>query len=99
MLTGYRLAEKTAALAKKTSGLAHPVRLGCLYLLSFGPKTLMDLASTIDIMPNLAVHHLAILCKGGWVKKEKRGKSVVYTLEPKAFYTWMNFFKEGPLLK
>jgi DNA-binding transcriptional ArsR family regulator len=99
MLTGYRLAEKTESLAKKTSGLAHPIRLAILYILTFGPRPMGDMSQTIDVPPNLTVHHLNALCQSGWIRKEKQGRLMMYFLRPTAFNHWMDFFKEGPLLK
>ena len=99
MITGYRLQEKTEALAKKTSGLAHPVRLAILYILTFGPMGMQEIAQTVDIKPNLAAHHLSALCRSGWIRKEPHGRTVQYYLRPVAFTHWMDFFKEGPLLK
>lgn len=85
MTTGKRLLAKVAPYVKLVRGLSHPYRVAILYLLAHDPMWERDLVIHLGKPQNLVAHHLKEMTKGGWLKREKVGRYVTYTLNDKAF--------------
>lgn len=96
MLTGIRLKEKVTSFGKRMKGIAHPHRLGILYLLAHGPMCTHDIAGNADLPENLIVHHLFVLEHAGWVRKKKQGRTVTYTIQERAFGDFYRLFVDTP---
>jgi DNA-binding transcriptional ArsR family regulator len=71
------LVELTGTLCK---ALNDPKRLMVLYALADGPRSVGDLAETIDAPQANVSQHLALLRDRGLVGTERRGNRVIYSL-------------------
>lgn len=64
---------------------ADPTRLAILRQLSAeGPICACDFTSCCDVSQPTVSHHLKVLREAGWVRPERRGTWIYYSLEPAA---------------
>lgn len=63
------------------SALADPTRRGILKLLRGGSRTAGDVAGAFELSKPTISHHLRLLEEAGLVRSERRGTSIVYTLQ------------------
>jgi DNA-binding transcriptional ArsR family regulator len=68
--------------AEMLSALAAPQRLRIVRLLRDGPKSVGDLAAELRISLVNVSHHLTVLRHAGLVRKERRGRFILYSLPP-----------------
>ena len=62
-------------------GLAHPLRIRVLELLSAAPEvSVADLLRETDLEPSHLSQHLSVLRRHGLVRSERRGSTVYYRL-------------------
>jgi predicted transcriptional regulator len=80
MLTGLRLKKRVAPLATTFRAAGNTTRLAMLSMIAREPITLARIVSRLKISPSLAIHHLNMLHRAGWVTKTKFGKLVTYYL-------------------
>lgn len=66
------------------SALADPTRRGILKLLRGGSRTAGDVAGAFELSKPTISHHLRLLEEAGLVRSERRGTSIVYTLQANA---------------
>ncbi|WP_394825457.1 metalloregulator ArsR/SmtB family transcription factor [Pendulispora albinea] len=64
--------------------LADPTRRAILRLLRRGSKSAGDIAAAFDLAKPTLSHHFAVLRRSGLVRAERRGTSIVYTLQTSA---------------
>lgn len=69
-----------AAVAEQFRALAEPTRLRLMSCLFDGERTVGDLVPLAGQSQANVSKQLAVLHRAGWVKREKRGLSVYYTL-------------------
>lgn len=67
--------------ASAFAALSDPTRRSILKMLRAGSKTAGELADAFSLSKPTVSHHFAVLRKAGLVRAEKRGTSVVYTLQ------------------
>ena len=99
MLTGIRLKEKTKIFAPKMEALAHPHRLGILYILAYGELPLHEIVNNIDEPENLISHHIKKLFETGWVGKRSEGRQTYYFLKEKGFFELFRMLIETPFYR
>jgi DNA-binding transcriptional ArsR family regulator len=63
------------------NALADPTRRAVLKLLRGGSKSAGDIADTFHLSKPTMSHHLRVLRSAGLVRAERRGTSIVYTLQ------------------
>ena len=63
------------------AALADPTRRGILKLLRQGSRAAGDVASEFSLAKPTISHHLRLLEEAGLVRSERRGTSIVYTLQ------------------
>jgi ArsR family transcriptional regulator, arsenate/arsenite/antimonite-responsive transcriptional repressor len=63
------------------AALADPTRRAILKLLRSGSRTAGEIADAFDLTKPTLSHHFRILRGAGLVRAERRGTSVVYTLQ------------------
>ena len=69
--------EETSAFA----ALGDPTRRGILKLLRSGSKTAGEIADAFHLTKPTISHHFRVLRLAGLVRSERRGTSIVYTLQ------------------
>lgn len=67
-------------MSKAFKALAHPMRRTILNLLKDGPKASGDFAEVFDVSWPTVTSHLNVLKEAELVSTERRGNSVVYSL-------------------
>src|SRR5690242_9968677 len=73
----HRAAEHTSAFA----ALSDPTRRAILRRLRTGSKTAGELAEAFDLTKPTLSHHFRVLRSAGLVRTERRGTSIVFTLQ------------------
>jgi len=63
------------------AALADPTRRAVLKLLRSGSKTAGEIADTFHLTKPTLSHHFRVLRSAGLVRAERRGTSIVYTLQ------------------
>lgn len=63
------------------AALADPTRRAVLKLLRGGSKSAGEIADTFHLTKPTMSHHLRVLRSAGLVRAERRGTSIVYTLQ------------------
>lgn len=63
------------------SALSDPTRRAILKLLRSGSKTAGEISDAFDLSKPTLSHHFQVLRKAGLVRAERRGTSIVYTLQ------------------
>ena len=63
------------------AALADPTRRAVLKLLRSGSKTAGEIADTFHLTKPTLSHHFRVLRSAGLVRAERRGPSIVYTLQ------------------
>lgn len=96
MLTGGRLREKVKPFVPRMAAIGEIHRLSVVYLLSYDPMEVGELAEAINIPINLLSHHLKVLLNAGWVVKSKFGRRVTYQLNEKAFFELKRLLADTP---
>lgn len=74
--------DRCAALLK---AIADPERLKIVQCLRGGPHSVGDIAAELQQEIANISHHLSVLREAGFVLSEKRGRFVVYSLNPQFF--------------
>lgn len=78
-MTESQLAKQTA---EKVSAFAEPTRLRIITLLQSGERTVTEIATELGVEIVNVSHHLKVLRVSGILVDEKRGRFVVYLLNP-----------------
>ncbi|MFZ5424193.1 MAG: ArsR/SmtB family transcription factor [Patescibacteria group bacterium] len=65
---------------KLSKALSDKNRLKILSMLSDGRKNVGDVAENLNVEENLASHHLRVLASLGFLRSDKKGREVFYTL-------------------
>lgn len=63
------------------AALADPTRRAVLKMLRGGSKSAGEIADAFQLTPPTMSHHLRVLRSAGLVRSERRGTSIVYTLQ------------------
>ncbi|MPZ20644.1 MAG: metalloregulator ArsR/SmtB family transcription factor [Luteitalea sp.] len=66
--------------ARKLSALAAPERLRIVHFLRGGPRNVTEIANMLRTAAVNVSHHMHVLSTAGLVKREKRGRFVLYSL-------------------
>lgn len=97
MVSKKRIVAKVLPTAKLFSAIAHPYRTAIVYLLSQGDVWEQDVARELGIPASLAVHHLSVLEKQGWIKKYREGRHAAFRMCPKTFSLMTKLFEDSPV--
>src|SRR5262245_30844278 len=73
---------QSSACARYLKAMADPERLRIVQCLQQGPRNVSELATLLDTNLANVSHHLGVLRHAGLVLDEKRGKFVLYSLNP-----------------
>jgi DNA-binding transcriptional ArsR family regulator len=68
--------------AELLAALAAPERLKIVRYLADGPRNVTEITTALGIKPLNVSHHLTVLKTAGLVSREKRGRFVLYSLQP-----------------
>jgi DNA-binding transcriptional ArsR family regulator len=74
----------TSPTASVFQALADPTRRAVLKLLRRGSRTAGEIADAFELSKPTLSHHFRVLQSAGLVRSERRGTSVVYTLQSSA---------------
>ena len=74
-----------AAIAVVLSGLGEPTRMGILQQLGAGSSPVTALADKLGLPLVNVSHHLSVLFRAGLLTNERRGRQIVYRLNPEVF--------------
>ncbi|MBI2404742.1 winged helix-turn-helix transcriptional regulator [Candidatus Gottesmanbacteria bacterium] len=85
MVTKNRLKDKVRPVARQMAGIGNVYRLAIVYLLASGELLSREIVAALGLPQNLVSHHLKILVTTGWIRRERTGRKVTYTLNEKAF--------------
>lgn len=99
MLIRRQLIDKTSKLSNLTQGVSHRYRLAILYLLAHDPKETWEISETLMIDESLAVHHLKIMLKSGWIRRTRIGRRVTYELQENATMELKKFLGDTPFFR
>ena len=99
MLTRARLKEKVKPFARRIRGVAQLYRMGILYLLAHEPMEVTTITDHLGLAENLVSHHLKQMYLSGWVVKTRKGRTVTYRLNEKAFFEFNRLFEDTPFDK
>lgn len=78
------LAEKLERIAYILKTVAHPTRLGIIYLLEQHPKlSVSEICESLGTEQSLTSHHLQNMKLKGILKVERNGRSMMYSLKEK----------------
>ena len=69
--------------AEYLKAVADPERLRIIQCLQPGPKAVGDICRELNVAIANISHHLRLLKTAGLVRREKKGRFVFYSLEPK----------------
>jgi len=75
---------KQDATAGVFGALADPTRRAILRLLRRGSKSAGDIAEAFQLTKPTLSHHFSVLRRAGLIRAERRGTSIVYTLQSNA---------------
>jgi DNA-binding transcriptional ArsR family regulator len=68
--------------ARKLAALAAPERLRIVHFLRDGPRNVGEIADMLNTAAVNVSHHMHVLDEAGLVRREKRGRFVLYSLLP-----------------
>ena len=71
----------TLALSRSLHALSDPTRRSILQLLQEGDRTAGEIGAQFPISAPSVSHHLAVLKNAGLVQAERRGQTIVYSLD------------------
>ena len=71
--------------AKQPAALAAPERLRVIHFLRDGPRNVTEIADMLSTLAVNVSHHMNVLLVAGLVRREKRGRFVLYALAPGVF--------------
>lgn len=75
------MAKGGTASSSPFAALADPTRRGILKLLRAGSKTAGEIADEFQLTKPTLSHHFQVLRSAGLLRAERRGTSIVYTLQ------------------
>jgi DNA-binding transcriptional ArsR family regulator len=76
---------KSQSCSRFLKSLADPERLKIVENLQSGSRTVSELAAALDSEIANVSHHLAVLRKSKLVRTQRKGKHILYALNPKVF--------------
>ena len=65
------------------TALSHPSRRAILRRLAAAPARFTDIARPLDVSLNAVTKHLKLLERAGLIEREKRGREVFISLQPR----------------
>jgi ArsR family transcriptional regulator len=74
---------RSAKCAEYLKAVADPERLKIIQCLQSGPKAVGEICRELGVVIANVSHHLKLLKSAGLVCREKRGRFVIYSLDPK----------------
>ena len=73
----------------------HPVRVGILELLKQdGETSVNEICEKLKIEQSLTSHHLNLLSRAGFIKGNRRGKFIFYSIVSKELYSLLEIVKK-----
>ena len=97
MTSGKRLVARVAPYARFVRGIAHPHRLAILYLLAHAPMFPHEIGKHIPVPESLVAHHIKAMYASGWLKKQRVGKHMLYSVNKKTLREIPKFLLDTPL--
>lgn len=98
MTSGKRLLQRVAPYARLIRGIDNPYRLAILYVLSQGKPLYPEAISRhVPLTQNLLAHHLRAMVRSGWLKKQRVGTHVMYSILKKSIREIPQFLADTPL--
>lgn len=97
MTSGKRLLQRAAPYARLIRGIDSPYRLAILYVLAQGKPVYPEIISRhVPITQNLLAHHLRAMVQSGWLKKQRIGGHVLYSIQKKSIRELPKFLSDTP---
>ncbi|HSU69279.1 MAG TPA: metalloregulator ArsR/SmtB family transcription factor [Tepidisphaeraceae bacterium] len=69
--------------AEYLKAVADPERLRIIQCLQGGPRSVGEICAALEVAIANASHHLRLLKSAGLVTRQKKGRFVIYALDPK----------------
>lgn len=86
-------------LEKVSKALSDQNRLKILQFLGDGQRNVSQVADRLNVEENLASHHLRVLAALGFLKNDKRGREVYYSLNETKFISLVKDLNRNPKFK
>jgi DNA-binding transcriptional ArsR family regulator len=80
--------------AEICSGVADPIRIAILYVLSEGPVNVGDITTQLDLPQSTVSRHLRILRDAHLVLSERQGQNIIYKLTDPRVITALDLLRE-----
>jgi ArsR family transcriptional regulator len=86
---------KNNTIASVLRAAGHPVRVNILELLKEdGETSVNDICEKLKIEQSLTSHHLSLLSKAGYIKGNRKGKFIFYSISNKELYGLLETVKK-----
>lgn len=83
------------AVASVVRAAGHPVRVGILELLkNEGETSVNDICGKLNVEQSLTSHHLNLLATAGFIKGNRKGKFIFYSLCSKELFSLIEIVKK-----
>jgi ArsR family transcriptional regulator len=86
-------------LEKISKALSDKNRLQILEFLSDGQRNVSEVADRLNVEENLASHHLRVLAALGFLKNDKKGREVFYSLNESRIVALLRDMRRNPKFK
>lgn len=86
-------------LEKISKALSDKNRLQILEFLSDGQRNVSEVADRLNVEENLASHHLRVLAALGFLKNDKKGREVFYSLNESRIVALLRDMRRNPRFK
>ncbi|MFZ2663928.1 MAG: metalloregulator ArsR/SmtB family transcription factor [Patescibacteria group bacterium] len=86
-------------LEKISKALSDKNRLQILEFLSDGQRNVSEVADRLNVEENLASHHLRVLAALGFLKNDKKGREVFYSLNESRIVGLLRDMRRNPKFK
>lgn len=84
---------------KLSKAMSDKNRLQIMSMLSAGQMNVSDVAEELNVEENLASHHLRVLASLGFLKSEKKGREVFYSINKTKMVNLFKDLNQNPAFK
>ncbi len=85
--------------SKISKAMSDKNRLKIMEMLSVGQRNVSSVAENLNVEENLASHHLRVLASLGFLKSDKKGREVFYSINKKRLVTLIKDLKKNPIFR
>ncbi len=87
------------SLTKISKAFSDNNRLKILEFLSDGQRNVTEVAENLKVEENLASHHLRVLASLGFLKNQKNGRQVFYSINERRFISLVKGISKNPAFR